>query len=312
MRVAKRKAFCGADLAFSADRTRSNGPTQNTAGSSQVKALRERSTLQQDGWPTCCVQRESVPTKCSEFYYNGHPKLSYYHTIHAGGKPVNEEYCCPDDFSIGERLKRESEEAKKRAEEDAKSAEEAAAAAAAAKEAAEKKAAEREAREAARRAAEEQRKKEKAERVAAEMERQRILAEERASAEEEERKAQARAKAEKEEAKRLKDLADAAEAAKKAQEKADEEERIRKEEEAWKAKLDAQHKEDDSKLKRGCREASVPLLESFKNAFSWFKSLRTNTQAASQRVCRCACRRNWWKTCDEADPKQDQWQVLVL
>ena len=246
----------------------------------------------------------SVPTKCSEFYYNGHPKLSYYHTIHAGGKPVNEEYCCPDDFSIGERLKKEADEAKE-AEEDAKAAEEAAAAAAAAKEAAEKKAAEREAREAARRAAEEQRKKEKAERVAAEMERQRILAEERAAAEEEEMKAQARAKAEKEEAKRLKDLADAAEAAKKAQEKAEEEERIRKEEEAWKAKLDAQHERTIRNLKRLPR-ASVPLLESFKNAFSWFKKPRINTQAASPGAADVPVEETGSKRVDEADPKKPE------
>ena len=245
----------------------------------------------------------SVPTKCSEFYYNGHPKLSYYHTIHAGGKPVNEEYCCPDDFSIGERLKKEADEAKKRAEEDAKAAEEAAVWAAA-KEAAEKKAAEREAREAARRAAEEQRKKEKAERVAAEMERQRILAEERAAAEEEEMKAQARAKAEKEEAKRLKDLADAAEAAKKAQEKAEEEERIRRGR-SMESKMDANIRRTIRNLKRGCHEAGPPS-ESFKNALLVQKPEDKHPGCKSQEFADVPVEETGSKRVDEADPKKPE------
>ena len=79
------------------------------------------------------------------------------------------------------------------------------------------------------------------------------------------------------------------------------------EEEAWKAKLDAQHKEDDSKLKRGCREASVPLLESFKNAFSWFKKPEDKHPGCkSQEFADVPVEETGSKRVDEADPKKPE------
>jgi hypothetical protein len=220
-----------------------------------------------EGWPKCCVAHEEAGS-CSDYYYNGHPKLDYYHTSHVNGMPINNVYCCPDDLSIDKQLQEEAAARKEEAAAAAAAAEAAAAAAQKAKAEEEKRIAEKAAKEAARKAAEEEAKAARAEKVAKEAEEQRKLAEKKALAEQARLLAAKKAQEEKDEAKQKKDLADAEIARKKAEQLAIEEEKIRKEKEAWQTKLDAMHTDDENYQKRGCRESGVSVINALVSFFS--------------------------------------------
>ena len=204
------------------------------------------------GWPHCCVKNEGKD-KCSSFSYNGHPKLEYTHSVSAGGHPVQEIYCCPDDPAIGARLQREADakeaaaaELKRLAEQAEKKAKEKAA-----KELADQIA--RDAKLAAKRAAQAKRAAEKAER-------ERLRKEAKAKREEEQAKARlkaqeareaAEAKREEEKAKRLQAEMEAAEAA----------EAAAKATQAAKEAATAREEQDDAKyIARGCLDNSVYRL----------------------------------------------------
>ena len=212
-----------------------------------------------DAWPTCCVKL-TEDRRCSDFFYNGHPKLDYFHSVMVDGKPVAEKYCCPDDFSIEEHLEKKAkeieEEAKRLEEEAKKKAEAEKAASDAAAKAAALKAEQEAAREAKRREDEANRLRKEAELA----EKRRKAAEEKAQREAERRAAKIKAQEERDEAKKKKDEKKAEEkekAAEKAAEKQREEERIYAE---WSLAMDEIKADDEHFRDRGCKQVEVGIF----------------------------------------------------